>query len=143
MEKSIADFTAVLKEMQADRVEERKTFDSVRLALEANTAVVKEISGWRPHVESKMDDLRSGLQDLEGKVDRLALSGKEQFRGRWYERRLQGVRHRGRRPHEADDRPSGRFLYIGGFRANWPRCCATSPGSWLWGVTIAMTFGLS
>jgi len=77
MEKSIADLTAVLKEMQADRVEERKTFDSVCLALEANTAAVKEISGWRPQVESKVDDLRSGLQDLQGKVDRLVLSGKE------------------------------------------------------------------
>lgn len=77
MEKCIADLTAVLKEMQAERFEERKMFDSVRLALEANTAAVKEISGWRPHVESKVDDLRLGLQDLQGKVDRLVLSRKE------------------------------------------------------------------
>ncbi|KAG2555626.1 hypothetical protein PVAP13_8NG039801 [Panicum virgatum] len=63
--------------MQRDRVEDRKTFDSLRRALEANTEAVKDFVSWKPQVDAKVDDLKNHLQGLRDQVDRLCLKTEE------------------------------------------------------------------
>ena len=77
MDQNIADLTAVLKDMQKDRVEDRKTFDLLRRALEANTEAVKDFVSWKPQVDAKVDDLKNHLQGLRDQVDRLCLKTEE------------------------------------------------------------------
>jgi len=77
MEQNLADLTAVLKDMQKDRVEDRKTFDSIRRALEANTEAVMDFTSWKPQVDTKVDDLKTHLESLRDQVDRLCLKTEE------------------------------------------------------------------
>jgi hypothetical protein len=50
MEDQIGDFGAFLKEMQARMDEQHQ---AVKKTLEANTAVLQELSGWKPKVRRR------------------------------------------------------------------------------------------
>jgi hypothetical protein len=59
----------ILKEMQADRVSDRKVAESMQKLMEENIAMVKEFNVRKP----KVCELQSDIRDLQSKVDQHAL----------------------------------------------------------------------
>lgn len=64
MEQSIADLSKLLQAMQSQN-------ESIKSALEANTAAVRDLSSWRPHIEADVGDLRVELSNLSTQVKEL------------------------------------------------------------------------
>ncbi|CAN6278322.1 unnamed protein product [Urochloa humidicola] len=81
MEKTVADLADLVKKMREDRISERESdreaITSLKKALEDNTAVMKDVVGWRSEVDSKMDNLQLSVKKLSTKVDQIALHQEE------------------------------------------------------------------
>jgi hypothetical protein len=54
--------------MQAGRTADREAFNSLKLSLDANTAIMKEFAGWRPQVDSKVGELQESVKALRTKI---------------------------------------------------------------------------
>ncbi|CAO2187647.1 unnamed protein product [Urochloa humidicola] len=82
MEKIVSDLTDLVKKMQEDRITDRaadrEAVRTLQQSLDANTVVMKDVVKLCPLVDSKVDELKSCLSDLQLKVDKLA-SKQEEF----------------------------------------------------------------
>lgn len=64
MEKSVGDLTALLQAMQLQN-------ESIKQALDANTAAVRDLSSWKPQIETEVLNLRQDVGSLSDKLDEL------------------------------------------------------------------------
>jgi hypothetical protein len=64
MEKSVGDLTTLLQAMQLQN-------DSIKQALDANTAVVRDFSSWKPQIEAEVLHLRQDVGSLSDKLEDL------------------------------------------------------------------------
>ena len=64
MEKNLADLSQLLQSLQAQN-------ESIKAALEENTAVVRDLSAWKPRIETNVSNLREDFGHLSDKVDEL------------------------------------------------------------------------
>lgn len=64
MEKNLADLSQLLQSLLAQN-------ESIKVALEKNTAVVGDLSAWKPRIETDMSNLWEDLGHLSDKVDEL------------------------------------------------------------------------
>ena len=64
MEKSVADLTALLQSLQLQN-------DSIKQALEANTAAVRDFSVWKPQIETEVLNLRQDVGAISDKLEEL------------------------------------------------------------------------
>ena len=56
----------------ADRAADCEALKALQVSLDANTEAVKELVGWKPGVDSRVDALRGSVEDLRVKVDQIA-----------------------------------------------------------------------
>jgi hypothetical protein len=64
MEKNLADLSQLLPSLQVQN-------ESIKVALEENTAVVRDLSAWKPRIETDVSNLWEDLGHLSDKVDEL------------------------------------------------------------------------
>ena len=81
MEQSVKKLAELMKKMQTDRAAERATdrenFNALKTSLDANTEAMKELVGWGPRVDSKVEDLKGSVEELRVKVDLIAQKQEE------------------------------------------------------------------
>jgi hypothetical protein len=65
MEQGIAELSKLLQAMQSQN-------ESIKTALEENTAAVRDLSSWRPHIEADVGDLRVEMSQLSAQVKEMA-----------------------------------------------------------------------
>lgn len=81
MEQSVTELADLVKKLQkdrmADRATDREAFNALKLSLDVNTTVMKELAGWKPSVDAKVDELKGSVDELRVKVDRISQKQEE------------------------------------------------------------------
>ncbi|CAO2149685.1 unnamed protein product [Urochloa humidicola] len=80
MEKTVSDLADLVKKMREDRASERdadrEAVNSLKKALEENTAVMKDVINWRSQVDYKVDNLQLSVKNLsQGRSSRSSPRG--------------------------------------------------------------------
>ncbi|WVZ87398.1 hypothetical protein U9M48_034038 [Paspalum notatum var. saurae] len=65
MDRTVADLAALVQDMQA---QQKKQTADILTALEANTAALKDYAIWKPTIDSKLDELHTGVTDLQRQI---------------------------------------------------------------------------